>query len=66
MRNLRLALFVVLVVGAGFATGFCEPAWRLVRRARQAVVQPAELDLRPGLVDRLPAGGDRGLANLGA
>ena len=26
MRNLRLALFVVLVVGAGFATGFLNPA----------------------------------------
>ncbi len=26
MRNLRLALFVVLVAGAGFATGFANPA----------------------------------------
>ena len=65
MRNLRLAIFVGLVVGAGFATGVVNQPGKLVRRARQAMVQPAELDIRPGVVDHLSAGGGRGSANLG-
>ena len=66
MRHLRLAAFVGLVVATGFATGVLNPPGSWYAALVKAMVQPTELDLCPGLVDHLSAGGDRGLANLGA
>jgi len=66
MRNLRLALFIVLVAGTGFATGLLNPPGGWYAALAKPWFKPTELGLCPGLVDRLSAGGNRGLANLGA